>query len=201
MKGLIAWAQGFALPSAARPVLRRLPRRVVPVAAGDQRHPRRLDGHPAQGAVRLLRGDGDARLDGRLLRALLAGLEGRRGVRAEAGQVGHDRAGPVGLPPLRLARAAVPSILPPPAPFKIFVLRAGVARVRPLSFVLAIAIGRGLRYFAAALLALWYGDAALPYIAEPRQGGGAVTARSCRRSRCAFVWWQRRHPAAEAASA
>ena len=40
----------------------------------------------------------------------------------------------------------VPALLPPPAPFKLFVLMAGVARVRPLHFVVAIAVARGLRY-------------------------------------------------------
>src|SRR5450631_3010721 len=37
----------------------------------------------------------------------------------------------------------VPSILPPPAPFKIFVLLAGVVGIRPVPFATAIAIGRG----------------------------------------------------------
>jgi membrane protein YqaA with SNARE-associated domain len=55
----------------------------------------------------------------------------------------------------------VPALLPPPAPFKLFVLMAGVAGVRPLHFVGAIALARGARYFALGLLAIWYGDAAL----------------------------------------
>jgi membrane protein YqaA with SNARE-associated domain len=55
----------------------------------------------------------------------------------------------------------VPAILPPPAPFKLFVLLAGVAGVRPLSFVLSIAAARGLRYLALGVLAIRYGDAAL----------------------------------------
>ena len=38
----------------------------------------------------------------------------------------------------------VPALLPPPAPFKLFVLAAGLANVRPLQFVLAIAVARGL---------------------------------------------------------
>ena len=53
----------------------------------------------------------------------------------------------------------IPSILPPPAPFKIFVLLAGVAEIRPVQFVSAIAIGRGARYFGEGLLALWHGRA------------------------------------------
>ncbi|HLG59484.1 MAG TPA: VTT domain-containing protein [Vicinamibacterales bacterium] len=55
----------------------------------------------------------------------------------------------------------VPALLPPPAPFKLFVLAAGVANVRPLQFVLAIAIARGVRYVALGVLAIYYGDAAL----------------------------------------
>jgi membrane protein YqaA with SNARE-associated domain len=55
----------------------------------------------------------------------------------------------------------VPALLPPPAPFKLFVLAAGLAEVRPLSFVLAIALARGARYLALGILAINYGDAAL----------------------------------------
>ncbi len=55
----------------------------------------------------------------------------------------------------------VPALLPPPAPFKLFVLAAGVAKVRPAQFVAAIAIARGARYLALGLLAVYYGDAAL----------------------------------------
>jgi membrane protein YqaA with SNARE-associated domain len=55
----------------------------------------------------------------------------------------------------------VPALLPPPAPFKLFVLAAGVAHVRPGQFVLAIALARGARYLALGLLAIWYGDVAM----------------------------------------
>jgi len=55
----------------------------------------------------------------------------------------------------------IPAILPPPAPFKLFVLMAGVANVRPLQFVLAIALARGARYLALGVLAIYYGDTAL----------------------------------------
>ena len=58
----------------------------------------------------------------------------------------------------------IPSILPPPAPFKIFVLLAGVARIGVAQFTIAIAIGRGARYFTEGLLALWYGERAIAYI-------------------------------------
>ena len=55
----------------------------------------------------------------------------------------------------------VPALLPPPSPFKLFVLLAGVAEVRPITFVASIAIARGLRYLLIGALAVRYGDAAL----------------------------------------
>ena len=60
-----------------------------------------------------------------------------------------------------LLAVAVPSILPPPVPFKIFVLAAGASGMKRLDFLIAISIGRGVRYFGEALLAAWYGEAAL----------------------------------------
>ena len=55
----------------------------------------------------------------------------------------------------------IPALLPPPAPFKLFVLAAGVARVRPLQFVVALTVARGARYLALGVLAIYYGDQAL----------------------------------------
>ena len=55
----------------------------------------------------------------------------------------------------------IPALLPPPAPFKLFVLGAGLAGVRPLPFVTAIAVARGARYVALGVLAIYFGDAAV----------------------------------------
>ena len=55
----------------------------------------------------------------------------------------------------------VPALLPPPAPFKLFVLMAGVAEVPRMKFALSIAAARGLRYLVLGILAIWYGDLAL----------------------------------------
>jgi membrane protein YqaA with SNARE-associated domain len=93
----------------------------------------------------------------------------------------------------------VPSILPPPAPFKVFVLGAGVARVRPLTFTLAVGFGRGLRYYAAALLAVWYGDTALQYIERHGNQVALAAAILTLLGGLAVVLWQRRRPV-EAAS-
>jgi len=60
----------------------------------------------------------------------------------------------------------VPAMLPPPIPFKIFVLLAGVAGLSTRRFLVSVAIGRGLRYGGEALLARWYGERALVFINE-----------------------------------
>lgn len=70
----------------------------------------------------------------------------------------------------------VPALLPPPAPFKLFVLMAGVANVRPLPFVAAIAVARGIRYVALGFLAIWYGDAALELMRTHGRQVGLVLA-------------------------
>ena len=58
----------------------------------------------------------------------------------------------------------IPSLLPPPAPFKIFVLLAGAAGIGASRFALAIGIGRGIRYLGEGLLAVSYGDRATAYL-------------------------------------
>jgi uncharacterized membrane protein YdjX (TVP38/TMEM64 family) len=58
----------------------------------------------------------------------------------------------------------IPAILPPPLPFKIFVLAEGVFQVPLRTFILAILLGRGLRYLAEGILAVRYGDATLDFL-------------------------------------
>jgi membrane protein YqaA with SNARE-associated domain len=58
----------------------------------------------------------------------------------------------------------VPAILPPPFPFKIFVLSSGALGLPVTRFVAAIVAGRSVRYFGEAWLALRYGDRALGYL-------------------------------------
>jgi membrane protein YqaA with SNARE-associated domain len=61
---------------------------------------------------------------------------------------------------------AVPAILPPPLPFKPFVLAAGVFQVPVETFALALVVGRGLRYSLEGFLAMRYGDQATRYFVE-----------------------------------
>ena len=58
----------------------------------------------------------------------------------------------------------IPAILPPPLPFKIFVLAEGVFQVPWKTFVLALLAGRGLRYFAEGIFAVQYGEASLQFL-------------------------------------
>jgi membrane protein YqaA with SNARE-associated domain len=58
----------------------------------------------------------------------------------------------------------IPCLLPPPAPFKIFIILAGIAGISVVQFTVAIAIGRAIRYFGEGFLAIRYGDEALDYI-------------------------------------
>ncbi len=76
-----------------------------------------------------------------------------------------------------LLAVIVPALLPPPMPFKAFVLLAGVANVSPLKFSLAIVIGRGVRYFGQGYLAVLYGERAVDLIrAHGTEAGIALAA-------------------------
>ena len=51
----------------------------------------------------------------------------------------------------------IPSMLPPPAPFKLFVLSAGVFEMHFAHVVLAIFCGRMVRFFVLSILTLYFG--------------------------------------------
>jgi membrane protein YqaA with SNARE-associated domain len=86
----------------------------------------------------------------------------------------------------------VPALLPPPAPFKIFVLLAGVVEIPVVQFVAAIGIARGLRYGGEGLLAVWYGDAAFVFLHSHAKEIGFVLAAAALVIGGGWVAWQRR---------
>jgi membrane protein YqaA with SNARE-associated domain len=63
-----------------------------------------------------------------------------------------------------VAAVAVAALLPPPFPFKVFNLSAGVFKLKVARFVLAVVIGRLVRFAVEAALAVRYGEAALEMI-------------------------------------
>jgi membrane protein YqaA with SNARE-associated domain len=80
----------------------------------------------------------------------------------KAGKHGHairhwvERNGFVGM--------LIAALLPPPTPFKFFVLAAGVFEMPLFSYISAITIARLFRYFGIGYLAIRYGAGAMPYL-------------------------------------
>jgi membrane protein YqaA with SNARE-associated domain len=86
----------------------------------------------------------------------------------------------------------VPALLPPPAPFKIFVILAGVAGVPLPKFWFAVAAGRGLRYFAEGVLAVQYGREALTFVQTHGRTLSIVVALTVLVGAVLYVFWRRR---------
>ena len=94
-----------------------------------------------------------------------------------------------------LLAVVVPAILPPPMPFKIFVLLAGVARVSPATFILAAIIGRGFRYGSEALLAYWYGEQATRFIQQNLPAVSLWLGATIAALAIVYIVWRRRRAA------
>lgn len=58
------------------------------------------------------------------------------------------------------------SLLPPPFPFKLFVVSAGVFRLNLVRFAIAVAAGRTFRYLLEGYLAARYGEHAKEIISR-----------------------------------
>src|SRR5439155_7333395 len=59
---------------------------------------------------------------------------------------------------------AVPAVLPPPLPFKIFVATAGTLEYPRWRFLITVMIARSLRYYTEGVLAVFYGRRVLSFI-------------------------------------
>jgi membrane protein YqaA with SNARE-associated domain len=80
----------------------------------------------------------------------------------------------------------IPSMLPPPTPWKAFVFAAGVFEMRVAPFMLAVFCGRMVRWLVLSLLVLKLGPGAVEVVAHHRLvllavvGGLAILG---------FLWW------------
>ena len=92
----------------------------------------------------------------------------------------------------------VPALLPPPAPFKLFVLGAGLAGVRPLKFVLGIAIARALRYGILGTLTIYYGQQAVELMRANGPAVGLALAGIIVLAAIAWFFWRKRQRTAHA---
>jgi membrane protein YqaA with SNARE-associated domain len=61
---------------------------------------------------------------------------------------------------------AIPAVLPPPLPFKIFVATAGTLEYPRWRFLLTVMIARSLRYYMEGILAVLYGERALRFLRD-----------------------------------
>jgi membrane protein YqaA with SNARE-associated domain len=89
----------------------------------------------------------------------------------------------------------VPSLLPPPMPFKIFVLAAGVSGMSTVEFLVAVSLGRGARFFGIGLLALWKGQAAVEWLHQNTGKAGMIVAVVLLVGAAAYFWWKARRRA------
>jgi membrane protein YqaA with SNARE-associated domain len=85
----------------------------------------------------------------------------------------------------------VASLLPPPTPFKLFVLAAGACGMSTLSFAMSVALGRGVRYLGEGLLALRYGDRAMDVIRANGATFALALAAAVLTGGIAYFLWRR----------
>ena len=61
---------------------------------------------------------------------------------------------------------AVPALMPPPMPFKIFVATAGALQFPRRRFLLTILVARSLRYYTEGTLAVFYGERVVRFLKD-----------------------------------
>ena len=61
---------------------------------------------------------------------------------------------------------AIPAILPPPLPFKVFVATAGTLEYPRWKFLLTVMLARSLRYYVEGILAVFYGRRVLVFFRD-----------------------------------
>jgi membrane protein YqaA with SNARE-associated domain len=83
----------------------------------------------------------------------------------------------------------IPSMMPPPTPWKIFVFAAGVFEMRVVQFMLAVTLGRFVRWFVLSLLVLKLGPGAVDIVAHHAL---ATLIAAGVLAVAGFVWWWRK---------
>jgi membrane protein YqaA with SNARE-associated domain len=101
---------------------------------------------------------------------------------------------------------AVPAILPPPMPFKIFVATAGALEYPRWRFVVTIMVARSVRYTVEGALAVFYGKEVLTFLHQHGLEMLGWTAVVCLAGLACYLSWtrlvtKRRRAAAEDAGA
>jgi membrane protein YqaA with SNARE-associated domain len=80
----------------------------------------------------------------------------------------------------------IPSMLPPPAPWKVFVFASGVFEMRIVPFMLAVFAGRMVRWLVLSVLVLELGPGAVDLVAHHSL---VLIALVCGLAVLGFTWW------------
>jgi membrane protein YqaA with SNARE-associated domain len=80
----------------------------------------------------------------------------------------------------------IPSMLPPPAPWKIFIFASGVFEMRVPNFLLAVVAGRLVRWLVLSILVLKFGPGAVDLVAHH---AGLVVVIVILLATLGFTWW------------
>ena len=80
----------------------------------------------------------------------------------------------------------IPSMLPPPTPWKIFVFASGVFEMRVVNFLLAVATGRMIRWLVLSLLVLKLGPGAVDLVAHHALATVLIVGAL---AVLGFAWW------------
>ncbi|MEI6245876.1 MAG: VTT domain-containing protein, partial [Acidobacteriota bacterium] len=90
-----------------------------------------------------------------------------------------------------LFTVVIGSLMPPPMPFKPFVVLAGATGVRTMSFISVVVAGRGFRYIGEAWLAYVYGEQAMTYLDQNMGRGSLWLVGGLIGGGLAFLLWKR----------
>ncbi len=80
----------------------------------------------------------------------------------------------------------IPSMLPPPAPWKVFIFASGVFEMRVLPFMLAVFLGRFIRWMILGILVIQFGPEAVTLVAHHAAVTVLVVAAL---AVVGFAWW------------
>jgi membrane protein YqaA with SNARE-associated domain len=95
---------------------------------------------------------------------------------------------------------AIPAMLPPPMPFKIFVATAGALEYPRWRFMLTVMIARSLRYYIEGTLAVFYGRTVLDFIKRYGFTFLAIVIGACLLGLATYLLMQRRRKAIESSA-
>ena len=80
----------------------------------------------------------------------------------------------------------IPSMMPPPTPWKMFIFASGVFEMRVPDFLLAVFVGRMLRWLALSALVLKLGPGAVDLVARHALGAVLIVGAL---AVLGFAWW------------